>query len=68
MLKTIYSNYTNNKINLLTIHDCFPTNAYDVDKMISGVKLVILTLYSEKSFIAGYYNFIIEFKQKLDMT
>ena len=43
-------------------------NAYDVDKMLSGVKLVILTLYSEKSFIAGYYNFIIEFKQKLDMT
>lgn len=64
LIKIISSEFNNNKMNLLTIHDCFATNANDVDKMRSGVKLAFLALYSEKSFIDSYYDFIIDFIKK----
>jgi len=52
------------KINLLTIHDCFATNANDVDFMILQVKLAFLELYSDESFITSYHNFILDYIKK----
>lgn len=31
LVENISSNFSDNKMNLLTIHDCFATNANDVD-------------------------------------
>jgi DNA-directed RNA polymerase len=54
----------NHKMNLLTIHDCFATNANDVDSMVLQVKLAFLSLYSDKSFITTYHNFILDYIHK----
>jgi DNA-directed RNA polymerase len=51
-------------MNLLTIHDCFATNANDVDSMVLQVKLAFLSLYSDKSFITTYHNFILDYIHK----
>jgi DNA-dependent RNA polymerase len=64
LIQIVSSNFDTLKMNLLTIHDCFATNANDVAKMKSGVKLGFLAMYSEKSFIDNYYNFIIDFIEK----
>jgi DNA-dependent RNA polymerase len=64
LIKIVSSNFDTRKINLLTIHDCFATNANDVEKMRSGVKLGFLAIYSDKSFIDSYYDFIIDFIKK----
>jgi DNA-directed RNA polymerase len=64
LVKIVSSNFDTRKMNLLTIHDCFATNANDVEKMRSGVKLGFLAIYSEKSFIDSYYDFIIDFIKK----
>jgi DNA-directed RNA polymerase len=61
LIENISSNFSVNKFNLLTIHDCFATNANDVDEMILKVKLAFIALYSERSFIDNYHNFILEF-------
>ena len=64
LVDNISSNFSENKLNLLTIHDCFATNANDVDEMEFMVKLSFIALYSEKSFIESYHNFILEFIRK----
>lgn len=64
LVENISSNFSVNKMNLLTIHDCFATNANDVDEMVLKVKLAFIALYSEKSFIDSYHNFILEFINK----
>ena len=61
LVENISSSFSEKNINLLTIHDCFATNANNVDEMILKVKLAFITLYSDKSFIDGYHNFILDF-------
>nr|QWO71408.1 RNA polymerase [Termitomyces sp. K2P1] len=61
LVENISSSFSENQINLLTIHDCFATNANDVEDMILKVKLAFISLYSDKLFIDGYHNFILEF-------
>nr|QWO71405.1 RNA polymerase [Termitomyces sp. K1Ag] len=61
LVENISSSFSVNQINLLTIHDCFATNANDVDDMILKVKLAFISLYSDKLFIDGYHNFILDF-------
>lgn len=64
LVKNISSNFCDKKMNLLTIHDCFATNANDVEKMVLKVKLAFISLYSDKSFIESYHNFILDFIKK----
>lgn len=64
LIKNLSSNFTDNKMNLLTIHDCFATNANDVDIMVLNVKLAFIALYSNKSFIDDYHNFILDYIKK----
>nr|QWO71409.1 RNA polymerase [Termitomyces sp. T123] len=64
LVENITSNFTSNKMNLITIHDCFATNANDVDEMILKVKLSFIALYADKSFIDSYHKFILDFIKK----
>jgi DNA-directed RNA polymerase len=64
LVENISSNFTIKKMNLITIHDCFATNANDVDEMILKVKLSFIALYSDRSFIEAYHNFILDFIKK----
>jgi len=61
LIKNISSNFCDKNFNLLTIHDCFATNANDIEKMVLNVKLAFISLYSEESFIDTYHKFILEF-------
>jgi len=65
LVKGITSDFNiNNKMNLLTIHDCFATNTNDVDSLILHVKLAFIALYSDQSFISSYHNFILDYIHK----
>lgn len=66
LVKELLINY--NKINMLTIHDCFATNANDVDLMVWHVKFAFLMLYSNKNFVNSYHNFILEYLIKSGLT
>jgi DNA-directed RNA polymerase len=61
LVKNLSNNFTENNFNLLTIHDCFATNANNVDKMTFNVKLAFIALYLDKSFIDSYHSFILDF-------
>lgn len=64
LVENLSANFKDNKFNLITIHDCFATNANDVDEMILKVKLSFIALYSNRSFIDDYHNFILDFIKK----
>jgi DNA-dependent RNA polymerase len=64
LVENISSNFKNKKMDLITIHDCFATNSNDVDEMVLKVKLSFIALYSDRSFIEDYHNFILDFIQK----
>jgi DNA-directed RNA polymerase len=64
LVKALTSKYNKKEINLLTIHDCFATNANNVDILFLNVKLAFISLYSNKPFIENYHNFILEFIKK----
>jgi len=51
-------------INLITIHDCFATNANEVELMVLQVKLAFLLLYTQQSFVKSYHQFILEYIRK----
>jgi DNA-directed RNA polymerase len=53
-------NMTKN-INILTIHDCFATNANNIEMIFLNVKLAFLFIYSNDNFITTYHNFIINY-------
>lgn len=59
-----------NKIdmNLLTVHDCFATNANNVDLMVTKVKLAFLYLYLNRNFVESYHNFTLEYLIKSGFT
>jgi hypothetical protein len=59
LIKELLKNKHN--INILTIHDCFATNANNVELMTLHVKVAFSMLYSNKSFVNDYHNFIIEY-------
>jgi DNA-directed RNA polymerase, mitochondrial len=59
LVKELLKNKHN--INILTIHDCFATNANNVELMSWHVKFAFSMLYSNKSFVNNYHNFIIEY-------
>lgn len=65
LIKSITSSYTDNSMNLLTIHDCFATNANDVEKMEFLVKWAFMNLYLDKSFIDNYHDFILDYLIKI---
>jgi len=63
LVENITFNFTLNKLNLITIHDCFATNVNHVDEMIFKVKLFYLALYADKyfCFFYNYHKFIFNF-------
>lgn len=64
LVENLSSNFINKKMDLITIHDCFATNANDVDEMVLKVKLSFIALYSDRSFIKDYHNFILVLDRK----
>jgi DNA-directed RNA polymerase len=56
---------TQNNINILTIHDCFATNANNVDIMAFHVKQAFVFLYLNRNFINSYHSFILQYLEKL---
>jgi hypothetical protein len=48
------------KINILTIHDAFATNANYIDELTYRIKLGFLVLYADKDFILKFHDNIIE--------
>jgi hypothetical protein len=59
LIKELLKNKHN--INILTIHDCFATNANNVELMVFNVKVAFSMLYSNKSFVDNYHNFILDY-------
>jgi DNA-directed RNA polymerase len=62
LVKGLTEEYKN--INLITIHDCFATNANEVELMVLQVKLAFLSLYSQQSFVESYHQFILDYIRK----
>lgn len=48
-----------NKINLLTIHDCFATDANNIEYVNLQVKLAFLCIYQNKDFLINFHNYAI---------
>lgn len=48
------------KINILTIHDAFATNANNIDELTFRIKLAFLVLYADKDFIIKFHDDIIK--------
>ena len=51
----------NNNINVITVHDCFGTQANFIDLLSLEVKLAFLNIYSKQNFVEEYHNFIISY-------
>ena len=49
----------NKKLNLVTIHDCFATDANHVEFINLKVRAAFLQLYQNQTFINDFHNFII---------
>jgi DNA-directed RNA polymerase, mitochondrial len=62
LIKELLKNKHN--INILTIHDCFACLGNDVELMSFNVKLAFSMLYSNKSFVNNYHDFIIDYITK----
>jgi hypothetical protein len=52
---------SNNEINIFTIHDCFSSNANDVELVTFYVKIAFLFLYLNKNFVQTYHEFILTY-------
>ena len=48
------------KINILTIHDAFATNANYIDELTFRIKLAFLVLYADKDFILKFHDDIVK--------
>jgi DNA-directed RNA polymerase len=59
LIKELLKN--NNSVNIYTVHDCWATNANDVELMFYQVKMAFLLLYSNELFVTKYHNFIINY-------
>lgn len=51
----------NNDIPILTIHDCFASNANNIELVSYYVKLAFLMIYKDSQFITNYHDFIINY-------
>jgi Mitochondrial DNA-directed RNA polymerase len=54
-------NIYNEKINLVTIHDCFCTDANHVEMIEYQIRLSFLNLYKNQDFIENFHNFTISY-------
>jgi len=66
LIKELLKNKHN--INILTIHDCFACLSNNVELMTWHVKVAFSLLYSNKTFVNDYHNFIIEYLIKSGFT
>lgn len=48
-------------IPILTIHDCFASNANNIELVSYYVKLAFLMIYKDNKFITNYHDFIINY-------
>jgi len=55
--------YKHKNLDVLTIHDCFATQANDVEVMKIQIKLAFLTIYGDKKFLNRYNRFILSYIQ-----
>lgn len=51
----------NNHINILTIHDCFATNANYIEDLMYRIKLAFLSIYGNKEYLINFHEYILEF-------
>lgn len=51
----------NNNINLLTIHDCFATNAKHVDDLTYRIKIAFLVIYGDKDYLHKFHKYILDY-------
>lgn len=51
----------NHYINLLTIHDCFATNANHIEGLTYRIKLAFLVIYGNKDYLTNFHEYILEF-------
>jgi DNA-directed RNA polymerase len=61
LINSIKSLEFNNNIPILTIHDCFSTNANYIELLNYHVKLAFLSIYKNKNFIENYHKNIINY-------
>jgi len=54
--------------NLLTIHDCFATNANFIDELNYFIRVSFLKLYTDKEFIVDYHNSILNHLKSIGFT
>jgi DNA-directed RNA polymerase len=54
LIKSI--NSINNNIPILTIHDCFATNANYIELLNYHVKLAFLSIYKDNNFVNNYHE------------
>jgi len=58
-------NVFNEKVNLVTIHDCFCTDANHVEIVNYHIRLSFLNLYKNQDFIENFHNFILNYLKHL---
>lgn len=51
----------NKNINILTIHDCFATNARHTEDLMYRVKLAFLAIYGDNEYLINFHEYILEF-------
>ena len=54
--------------NLLTVHDCFASNANVIDELNYYIRLSFLKIYSDKDFIVDYHNSILTHLRSIGFT
>jgi DNA-directed RNA polymerase len=64
LIKSILSFNNNKLIPLLTIHDCFATNANYIDLLSYHVKCAFLSIYKNNDFVLNYHQDIINYLKK----
>jgi hypothetical protein len=55
----------NNNINLVTVHDCFLTDANNIDMIHFHVRLAFLRIYQDENFIEDFHNNLINYLKNL---
>lgn len=51
----------NHYINLLTIHDCFSTNANHIEDLAYRIKLAFLVIYGNRDYLDKFHEYILEY-------
>lgn len=51
----------NDKVNLLTIHDCFATNANNIPLLSLLIKKSFLEIYNDKNYLEDYNSFVLNY-------